>query len=186
MNRSLNRFLDPILETIQWECNWSLWLESILAGSPRTGTRWCCSAGGRRTTWRGCAPSAATTSSRPSNYDRSCRTCRMSLPILQDRLTSLAPSDWPPHSTSGPAYPRRSSSCRVPVADHRPRSRYPSGSFFFFSCCLAPRGVNGVLLQQGGYRSLSQMLVEQDVTLHVIADQQFQFSKVRASRQFLG
>ena len=58
--------------------------------------------------------------------------------------------------------------------------------FFFFSCCLAPRGVNGVLLQQGGYRSLSQMLVEQDVTLHVIADQQFQFSKVRASRQFLG
>jgi len=38
----------------------------------------------------------------------------------------------------------------------------------------------------GGYRSLVQTLLGQDVTLHVIADQLFEFGKARASRQFLG
>jgi len=39
---------------------------------------------------------------------------------------------------------------------------------------------------QAGYKLSAHALLEQDVTLHIIADHQFQFTKARAYRQFLG
>jgi len=42
------------------------------------------------------------------------------------------------------------------------------------------------LLEQAGYKLSAHALLEQDVTLHIIADHQFQFTKARAYRQFLG
>jgi len=107
-------------------CSSSWWWINWILGWPRTATLWCYSVGGRPTTWRGCAPSAATTSSPPRSCVRSWRISQRWLPS-RDRLTCWALCARPWRSTSEPASPKLSFWCRVPVAEDHPPSRYELG-----------------------------------------------------------